>query len=300
MFRSRGENLRSVFVLLFLNISFFLLETQDAVKYKRLFAFHWDAVQAGEFWRLVTYQFHQPGTGFAKALWLFFSMMLLYIMGSALEEEWGTRHLLTLFTVSTLASAAAATFLGVPLFGTYFLSFTLLYVYASAFPHQTFYFWMIPFPVRFLAGLSLAYLLIGVFVGARSNLAALAGAVAGYLYFISQRIPVRTIVARAEAELGRPENRVDGAAIQNAARFAGMKQALAADRIADVERLIAQSEREIIHGVNICPPADFKPENTDGYCIRCEGFAECSARYLKANRPVMTAVPDGPLPDPTI
>ena len=41
---------------------------------------------------------------------------------------------------------------------------------------------------------------------------------------------------------------------------------------------------EITRGVNVCPPVDYKPENNDGYCIRCEGFAECSARYLRLNR----------------
>jgi hypothetical protein len=44
------------------------------------------------------------------------------------------------------------------------------------------------------------------------------------------------------------------------------------------------AEGEIVPDVNICPPADYKPGNADGYCIRCEGFAECSARYLRLNR----------------
>jgi hypothetical protein len=73
--------------------------------------------------------------------------------------------------------------------------------------------------------------------------------------------------------------------MHNAARYAGIKQALAGANDADVERLIAQADRETVANVNICPPADYKPEAVDGYCIRCEGFAECSARYLRANRP---------------
>ena len=39
MFRSRGENLRSVYILLFLNIAFFLLQHQDGEKFARLFTF---------------------------------------------------------------------------------------------------------------------------------------------------------------------------------------------------------------------------------------------------------------------
>ena len=42
--------------------------------------------------------------------------------------------------------------LGIPLLGTYFVYFTLLFVYAAAFPQQTFYlFGMVPIRVRVLA-----------------------------------------------------------------------------------------------------------------------------------------------------
>ena len=36
---------------------------------------------------------------------------------------------------------------------------------------------------------------------------------------------------------------------------------------------------------------DFKPEHPDRYCIRCEGFAECSARHLRLNRAAAAAPP---------
>ena len=84
MFLTRGENLRSVFVLLFLNVAFYLLEFQDRAKFARLFSFDWDAVRDGEVWRLVTYQFTQAGTGFMATLSLFITLLLLYMMGTAL------------------------------------------------------------------------------------------------------------------------------------------------------------------------------------------------------------------------
>jgi membrane associated rhomboid family serine protease len=301
MFRRRGENLRSVYVLLFLNVAFFLLQNQDPGKYVRVFSFNWDAVRAGEVWRLVTYQFRQPGSGFSEALWLFVTMLLLYMMGSALEEEWGTFHFVALFGISTLTSAGVAAWLGIPLLGTYFVTFTLLYVYASVFPQQTFYlFGLIPFPVRLLAALSLAYLLYGVFAGGESNVAVFSGALAGYIYYLTQRVPARAIVARAEKELA-PVVRVDSMAMQNGARFAAMKHVLAHASEVDIDRLITQCDRDTVPNVNICPPADFKPENNDGYCIRCEGFSECSARFLRASRPAVVARAEAPaaVPDAT-
>src|SRR5437762_943757 len=54
---------------------------------------------------------------------------------------------------------------------------------------------------------------------------------------------------------------------------------------ADIDRLISIAEREIVRGVNICPPVDYKPEHSDRYCVRCEGFAECTARNMRLNRP---------------
>ena len=302
MFRSRGENLRSVFVLLFLNVAFFLLEHQDPEKYALLFRFDWDSVLAGEGWRLFTWQFTQAGTGWLEALSLFVTLLLLYLMGSALEEEWGTFHFLTLYLVSTLAAAGVAAWIGIPLLASYFVYFTLLFVYASAFPQQTFYlFGAIPFRVRLLAALSLAALVYGVFAGGRANVAALAGAAAAYLYYLSQRIRVRFITPEEQQQqVEIPPVRIDTTAIHNAARFAAIKQALLRHSDADIERLLAQCERDTVAGVNICPPADYKPENPDGYCIRCEGFAECSARYLKTNRPApaVTAPASLPVPNP--
>lgn len=288
MFRSRGENLRSVFVLLFLNVAFFLLEHQDPEKYARVFSFNRDAVRAGEVWRLVTWQFTQAGEGWMQALALFITLLLLYMMGSALEEEWGTFPFLGLFAVSTLASAAAAAWLNVPLLGTYFIYFTLLFVYASAFPQQTFYlFGAIPVRVRLLAACALAILVFGVLEGGAANIAALAGATAAYVYYLSHRIRIRFVTVEEEQQgpTEIPPVRIDTTAIHNAARFAAIRQAIARVSAADAERLLALCEREIVAGVNICPPADYKPEGADGYCIRCEGFAECSARYLRANAP---------------
>lgn len=305
MFRSRGENLRSVYILLFLNVAFFLLEHQDREKYARLFSFDWEAVRAGEVWRLVTYQFTHAGSGFMQALSLFITLLLLYMMGTALEEEWGTRHFITLFLLSTLGSAGVAALTGIPLLGTYFVYFTLLFVYAAAFPQQTFYlFGMVPVRVRLLALFSLAVLLYGVLAGGKANLAALGGAVVAYAYYyLVQRVRVTFVVMSSAAADEEPRVKVDSTAMHNAARHAAVKHALAAGTDAEIDRLIGDCEREIVAGVNICPPADYKPENVDGYCIRCEGFAECSARHLRLNRGTRTVaaaplvVPNQPMPE---
>lgn len=288
MFRSRGENLRSVFILLFLNIAFYLLEHEDPEKYARLFRFDWSAVLHGEVWRVATWQFTQAGTGFLEALSLFVTLLLLYMMGAALEEEWGTSHFVMLFALSTLGSAAVAAWLAIPLLGTYFVYYTLLFVYAAAFPGQTLYlFGVIPVRVRLLALVAFGALLYGVIAGGAANVAALTGSMLGLAYYLSQRIRVAAPVLADQPidDADLEPSRIDSLALHNGARFAAIRHTLSLGTTGDLERLIAQCERDSVPGVNVCPPADYKPDDNDGYCIRCDGFAECSARFLRGRRP---------------
>jgi membrane associated rhomboid family serine protease len=285
MFRNRGENLRSIYILLFLNVAFFLLQRQDPAKFARLFAFDWNPFSHGEIWRAFTYQFMHAGhVGFITipaVVTLFLNLILLTLMGTSVEEEWGTFHFLNFYLVSTLTTAAVAAYLGVPLLGSFFINFTLLFVYATLNREQMFYLLVLPIRVTLLAWLALAALVAGVFFGGRSNLAVLIGAAAGYVYFLSQRVRVVAVPPRQQ---GR-EDSVVPMMTKNLARVAGTKKALSTGSQKEIDRLIALCEREIVPGVNVCPPVDYKPEHSDRYCVRCEGFAECTARHLRLNRP---------------
>lgn len=293
MFRNRGENLRAIYVLLFLNIAFFLLQFQDAAKFAKLFLFDWQRFVAGDFWRAFTYQFMQAGHvglfTIPPVVMLFLNLILLTLMGQSVEEEWGTFHFLTFYFISTLTTAAAAAWLGVPLLGSFFINFTLLFVYATLNREQRFYLLVIPIRVTYLAWLALAALVVGVFVGGSANLAVLIGAAAGYAYYLSQRVQVVLVKPRGY----KPPPAEDAGMIamtRNLARYSAMKKALGSNMQADIDRLIGLSEKEIVAGVNICAPRDFKPEHADRYCVRCEGFAECAARHLRLNRPARLEV----------
>jgi membrane associated rhomboid family serine protease len=292
MFRSRGENLRSTYVLLFLNVVFFLLQNQDGAKFASLFGFDRDGVAAGQVWRLFTYQFAQTSHvglfSIPPVLTLFLNLVLLSLMGLAVEEEWGTGHFLRFYLMSTLTTALVAAWFNTPLLGSFFINFTLLFVYAALNRDQTFYLsTILPIRVTFLAWLALAALLTGVFFGSKANLAALAGAVMGFAYYVSQRVRVLAALPGALAPVPR-EGEADRAVItatRNVTRVAAMKKAIETGSHTDIDRLINLSEREAVTGVNICQPTDFKPDHSDRYCIRCEGFAECTARHLRLNRP---------------
>lgn len=297
MFRSRGENLRSTYILLFLNVTFFMLQYQDGPKFARLFGFDRNAVAAGEIWRLFTYQFAQAGHvglfTIPPVLTLFLNLVLLSLMGFAVEEQWGTGNFLRFYLMSTLTTALVAAWFNTPLMGSFFINFTLLFVYAALNRDQTFYLsTILPIRVTFLAWVALAALLTGVFFGSKANLASLAGAVIGFGYYVSQRVRVLAVAARDFGPVPPKLESEDAAVIaatRNITRVAAVKRALATGSDSDINRLIDLAEREIVNGVNICEPVDFKPEHSDRYCIRCEGFAECTARHLRLNRPKVVA-----------
>jgi membrane associated rhomboid family serine protease len=294
MFRSRGENLRSTYILLFLNVAFFMLQYQDGAKFARLFGFDRNAVAAGQVWRLFTYQFAQAShvglLSIPPFLTLFLNLVLLSLMGFAVEEEWGTGNFLRFYMISTLATALVAAWFSTPLMGSFFINFTLLFVYAALNRDQTFYLsTILPIRVTFLAWMALAALLTGVFFGSKANLAALAGAVAGFGYYVSQRVRVLAVAGADEPEKFESADAAVITATRNMTRVAAVKKALSTGSASDIDRLIDLADREKIAGVNICEPRDFKPEHSDRYCIRCEGFAECTARHLRLNRPAMVA-----------
>ena len=150
------------------------------------------------------------------------------MMGSGARGGVGDAALRDLFALSTLGSAGVAACLGIPLLGTYFVYFTLLFVYASAFPQQTFFlFGMIPVRVRVLALFSLAVLLYGVFSGGRANSPRSAERWSRTLLPLAARArEVRRAPPRRRRRTRR-RARIDSTAMHNAARTPASKQAFA-------------------------------------------------------------------------
>ena len=282
---ARGrDNIHSIYVLLFLNIAFFIFQTQDLGKYVKLFSLDRAAIFEGELWRLFTYQFIQSG-----AIALFFDLLVLYIMGAVLEELWGTWDFLAFYVLSLAGSAAVGLAMNYPLMGAYFLTYSLLFAYAHTFPEQTFLiFFVLPVKVKWIAWFAAGLLAVGVVMRSPTSLAALGGVVVALAYYWLRHGPARILPRRVAPTAFRPpvsDGGGEALAEKNLARFAGMTKALAEGTPEERLKLAESIARDIKPGVNICPPADYKPLNEDRYCVRCEGFAECSVRYLKLNEP---------------
>ncbi|MBI2215563.1 MAG: rhomboid family intramembrane serine protease [Acidobacteria bacterium] len=279
----RRENLHSIYILLFLNIAFYVFQTQDVEKYVALFSLDRTSVLDGQLWRLFTYQFTQ-----SSAISLFFSLLILYIMGAVLEELWGTWEFLAFYLLSLFGSAAVGMAFGFPLLGSYFLTYSLLFAYAHSFPEQTFLiFFVLPVKVKWIAWFAAGLLAIGIVTLRPPSIAALGGVLASFAWYWFRHGPARILPRKVPAAF-RPapvDSAHEGLADRNLARFAEMKRTLAEGTPEERQKLAESIGKDITPGVNICPPVDYKPEAEDRYCVRCEGFAECSVRFLKLNEP---------------
>ena len=286
-----------------LNFVFFFLIQMDPERTYRLFAFQPGAALAMP-WTFVTYQFLNSG-----ALGLFFGTMMLYILGMALEAEWGTPEFSVFWLVATLGGSLAAWATGGLLTsGWQITGVSMLFAYAYLFPETRFLiFFVVPVKVKWMAWLGAA-LLVWTFVGALlagragAGFANLVGASAGFLFFwIRHRGVQKAKKARREAVVVLKSA---GAVREDAAlerrnrdlfprveelRLAARTGGDAAPKLRDFE---GELQKLVVPGVNICKPVDFKGDK-DGICLKCEGFAECSLRYVRGKPAEIVVKPQG-------
>ena len=286
-----------------LNFVFFFLIQMDPERTYRLFAFQPGAALAMP-WTFVTYQFLNSG-----ALGLFFGTMMLYILGMALEAEWGTPEFSVFWLVATLGGSLAAWATGGLLTsGWQITGVSMLFAYAYLFPETQFLiFFVVPVKVKWMAWLGAA-LLVWTFVGALlagragAGFANLVGASAGFLFFwIRHRGVQKAKKARREAVVVLKSA---GAVREDAAlerrnrdlfprveelRLVARTGGDAAPKLRDFE---GELQKLVVPGVNICKPVDFKGDK-DGICLKCEGFAECSLRYVRGEPSEIVVKPQG-------
>jgi len=110
-------------------------------------------VEHGQVWRLVTFLFiPMPagglfGSGPVYILFLFIELYLLYLMGSALEAEWGAFRYNVFVLVGWVANIAAAWFFPDKPASNLYLMTSILLAFAILYPDFLFYIWFI-LPVK--------------------------------------------------------------------------------------------------------------------------------------------------------
>lgn len=130
-----------------LNALTFLLVTLDPA-YAGMLALMPEKVLQGEVWRLITYIFI-PQT--ESAFWVFFLLLFMWFLATALEEHWGALKLNVFYLVGMIGCTIAAFFFGGSSSNT-FLNLSLFFAFATIAPnYEIFLFFVLRVRVKYIA-----------------------------------------------------------------------------------------------------------------------------------------------------
>jgi membrane associated rhomboid family serine protease len=159
----------------------------------------------GEVWRLVTWLAIPPSY---SPFWALFSLYWLYIIGTALESEWGAFKYLFYFATGALGTVIAAAIGGVPTSNTV-LVMTLFLAFATLWPdYEIRLFFVLPIRVKWLALLAGVGLIFSTLTQPGFEKLLPVVGVANYLLFFHQALRQRIRGFAREAGQAGARNRM--------------------------------------------------------------------------------------------
>jgi len=162
-----------------LNALTFLLITVEPA-YAGMLALLPEKVLQGEVWRLVTYIF-VPQT--QSWFWIFFLLLFMWFLATALEERWGALKLNVFYLVGMTGCTVAAFFFGGMSSNT-FLNLSLFFAFATVAPnYEIFLFLLLRVKVKYLAWILLGLLGMQFILLPLSAKMALVASLANYALF---------------------------------------------------------------------------------------------------------------------
>ncbi len=145
----------------------------------------------GEVWRLVTFLFLPPRT---SPIWIVFTLYFYYMVGSNLENQWGSFRFNLYYLIGALSTIAAA-FISFALTGfgevsAEHLNLSLFLAFAYLFPNfEVLLFFFIPIKVKYIAWFNWAFIVFSlIFNYLPMKLAAIASVVNYFIFFGSDLI----------------------------------------------------------------------------------------------------------------
>ena len=137
-------------------------------------------VLQGEVWRLLTFIFIPPTT---SLLWLVFALYFYYMIGSSLENEWGTFKF-NIYYFTGVVAMIAGSFLTGSLATSVYLNLSLFLAFACIFPnYQIMLFFIIPVKIKYLAWLDAAFLGYTLLIGSLSSRVMVIASILNFLLF---------------------------------------------------------------------------------------------------------------------
>lgn len=206
-----------------------------------------DLVLKGEVWRLVTYIFIPPTT---SVLWIIFILYFYYMIGSALEHEWGSFRFNVYYFLGMIATTIAAFITGSGTTGV-FINLSLFLAFAKIYPdYEILIFFVLPVKMKYLAYLNWFY--IGYTVITQPITLKIAAIVSIINYFIFFG---KDIITRGKVKRNVINNRVN---------FHNNKPKI-----------------KTMHKCEVCGITEADdPQMEFRYCSKCEGYHEYCINHL--------------------
>ncbi len=124
-----------------------------------LLSFNKALILQGQVWRLVTFVFIPEGT---SPIFIFFTLYFYYLIGTALENRWGSRRFNLYYLIGILGADLGGMLTG---YGTsHYLNLSLFLAFACLYPDfEILLFFVLPVKIKYIAYLDIAYLAYRLF-----------------------------------------------------------------------------------------------------------------------------------------
>ncbi len=167
------------------------------------------AVLGGQVWRLVSYIFIPP---FVHPIFMIFALLLMWRFAQGLEEVWGSFRVNVFYLCGMLGTTIFALISGGAA-GNGYLNATVFFAFATLFPdYRLMLFFILPVPVKWLALISVGFLLLAFLPAPWAHKLAMIAAFANYLLFFGPRLADHL---RTSAEVAKRRARFEQAQRQD-------------------------------------------------------------------------------------
>lgn len=232
-------------------IVFLLSRTPQGMGILGLLQFEPRMIAQGQLWRLIGFIFIPP----TFSIWVFFILYFYYMLGTRLEDEWGSFRF-NVYYFTGVACTVAAAFLSGQLATAFYLNLSIFLAFATIDPDfSILLFFVIPFKVKYLAWLSWLYVAFTVLVEPLPYKVMAAVSIANYFLFFGKDV--------AGYWKGRARAYPRRRAFQAQAR---------------------QARQSTVHKCLVCGLTEAEDPRMDfRYCSGCGGRYEYCATHLKSH-----------------
>lgn len=158
------------------------LTTAKGISFSSFLMFDRAAILQGQVWRILTFIFIPPDS---SIVFIVFSLYFYWLIGSALENQWGAFRFNVFYLCGMLGTIIAGFITGYAL--NNYLNLSLFFAFALIYPDfQLMLFFLIPVKVKYLAFIDAAYFILMLIMESWRNKIVLLVALANVILFFGR------------------------------------------------------------------------------------------------------------------